>query len=77
MSELARLPAGTGLCGGCRNARAVETRRGSRFVLCDLSRTNPRYPRYPALPVLRCDGFEEVKELEKLEESSRPGGPDD
>jgi hypothetical protein len=60
VSDPARLPAGAGLCGHCRNARAVESRRGSRFVLCDLSRTNSRYPRYPPLPVLRCDGFEKL-----------------
>jgi hypothetical protein len=59
-----RLPADAGLCGDCRNARPIETRRGSRFVLCDLSRTDPRFPRYPPLPVLRCAGFE-----------ARGGGP--
>ena len=47
-----------GLCGGCVHARIVETARESRFVLCELSRTDPRFPRYPNLPVLACDGFE-------------------
>jgi len=60
VSATGELPAGAGLCGRCRHARAVETRRGSRFVLCDLSRMDPRYPRYPSLPVLRCDGFDEA-----------------
>jgi hypothetical protein len=46
-----------GLCGGCVHARIVETARESRFVLCELSRTDPRFPRYPNLPVLDCDGF--------------------
>jgi hypothetical protein len=71
VSETAGLPAGAGLCGHCRNARAVETRRGSRFVLCDLSRTDARYPRYPQLPVVRCDGFEE---LERPLAGDRPPG---
>jgi len=47
-----------GLCGSCVHARIVETARGSRFLLCDLSRTDPRFPRYPNLPVLRCAGYE-------------------
>ena len=47
-----------GLCGGCAHARLIETRTGSRFILCELSRTDRRFPRYPALPVLACAGFE-------------------
>jgi hypothetical protein len=46
-----------GLCGGCANARIVETRSGSRFFLCQLSTADPRFPRYPRLPVLRCRGY--------------------
>jgi hypothetical protein len=34
----------------------------SRFWLCELSRTDPRFPRYPRLPVLRCDGFQPQQE---------------
>lgn len=45
-----------GLCGRCTNARVVETRRGSRFYRCELSRKDPRFPRYPVLPVVRCAG---------------------
>ena len=47
-----------GLCDSCTHARLVETRAGSRFTLCELSRTDPRYPRYPPLPVLACAGHE-------------------
>ncbi len=47
-----------GLCGGCAHARLIETRIGSRFILCELSRTDRRFPRYPALPVLACAGFQ-------------------
>jgi hypothetical protein len=50
-------PVPPGLCGSCRHRQIVETSRGSRFVLCELSRTDRRYPRYPRLPVLECDGF--------------------
>jgi hypothetical protein len=58
VTDPGRLPEGAGLCARCRHARAVETRRGSRFVLCDLSRTDPRFVRYPALPIVACAGFE-------------------
>jgi hypothetical protein len=47
---------GAGLCAVCRHARIIENRRGSRFWLCALARTDPRFPRYPPLPVLRCAG---------------------
>jgi hypothetical protein len=46
-----------GLCGRCRNARLVVSGRGSRFILCELSRADPRFPRYPSLPVIACAGF--------------------
>lgn len=49
--------AAVGLCAACVNARVVENRRGSRFWLCEVSRTDPAFPRYPRLPVLRCAGF--------------------
>lgn len=46
-----------GLCESCANVRVVETRRGSRFFLCQLSEVDPRFPRYPRIPVLRCAGY--------------------
>ena len=46
-----------GLCASCINARIVETRTGSRFYLCELSKVDPRFPKYPPLPVVRCDGY--------------------
>ncbi len=51
---------GAGLCGECIHARVIETRTGSRFLLCELSRVDDRYPRYPRLPVLRCGGFRQT-----------------
>ena len=47
-----------GLCALCMHARLVVSVRGSRFVLCERSRTDPAYPRYPPLPVVACAGFE-------------------
>ena len=47
-----------GLCGRCRHARTITSRRGSMFWLCDRSGRDPDYPRYPRLPVVRCPGFE-------------------
>lgn len=47
-----------GLCAACRHRRDIVSAKGSRFVLCDLSRTDPRFPRYPPLPVMACAGFE-------------------
>lgn len=46
-----------GLCSSCVHVRVIENRRGSRFFLCDLSKTDPRFPKYPPLPVLRCAGY--------------------
>jgi len=40
------------------HARLVVTGRGSRFVLCERSRTDPAFPRYPPLPVVACSGFD-------------------
>jgi len=46
-----------GLCERCQHARVIETGR-SRFWMCALSATSPRFDKYPRLPVLACDGFE-------------------
>ncbi len=39
-----------GLCASCAEAERTGNRRGSEFILCALSRTDPRFPRYPRLP---------------------------
>ena len=52
------IPTSAGLCARCVHARAIATRRGSTFVLCQASQTDPRLERYPRLPVVRCHGFE-------------------
>jgi hypothetical protein len=46
-----------GLCATCVHAQIVTSARGSRFYLCRLSATDPRFPKYPRLPVLTCAGF--------------------
>jgi hypothetical protein len=39
--------------------REVVTPKGSRFLLCQLSQTNPAYPKYPAQPVIQCGGYQQ------------------
>ncbi len=46
-----------GLCADCLHARRIESARGSRFFLCELSLTDPRFAKYPRLPVLSCSGY--------------------
>jgi GrpB-like predicted nucleotidyltransferase (UPF0157 family) len=46
-----------GLCADCMHARGIESARGSSFILCELSFTDPRFIKYPRLPVLACDGY--------------------
>ena len=48
----------SGLCEHCRFARRVTTARGSIFLLCGRSESEPDYPRYPRLPVVSCKGYE-------------------
>jgi hypothetical protein len=51
------LQSAAGLCASCQHARRVESARGSIFVLCQLSATDPHFPKYPRLPVLTCPGY--------------------
>ncbi|MGH7820020.1 MAG: hypothetical protein ACREQ9_09615 [Candidatus Binatia bacterium] len=46
-----------GLCAECLHARAVRSAKGSKFLYCRRSETDPAYVRYPRLPVTRCPGF--------------------
>jgi hypothetical protein len=45
-----------GLCALCTHARIIESKRGSRFWMCTLSRVDPHFPKYPPLPVVHCSG---------------------
>jgi hypothetical protein len=47
-----------GLCATCVFARSVTSGKGSTFLLCQRSQTDPRFPKYPPLPVRSCVGFE-------------------
>jgi hypothetical protein len=47
-----------GLCAACRHARQIRSDRGSRFWLCERSRTDPAFPKFPPLPVRACVGYE-------------------
>jgi hypothetical protein len=46
----------SGLCADCIHARSITSDRGSQFVMCQLSLSDPKFPKYPRLPVLTCDG---------------------
>jgi GrpB-like predicted nucleotidyltransferase (UPF0157 family) len=50
-----------GLCADCLHARRIESVRGSRFFLCELSLTYPRFAKYPRLPVVSCSGYAREK----------------
>lgn len=47
------------LCERCTHVRIIQTPKGSRFLLCQVSQTDPRFVKYPAQPVVRCSGFQE------------------
>lgn len=44
----------TGLCADCQHARHIESVRGSVFVRCEWSTSDPTFLKYPRLPVLLC-----------------------
>jgi hypothetical protein len=46
-----------GLCASCLHARQIESAKGSQFLLCQLSQSDPSFPKYPRLPVLTCPGY--------------------
>ena len=50
-----------GLCDTCVHRKEIVSDRGSVFIQCLLSRTDPAFPKYPRLPVLSCSGYQPVK----------------
>jgi hypothetical protein len=36
----------------------IITPKGSRFLLCQLSKTNTDYLKYPPQPIVRCVGYQ-------------------
>jgi hypothetical protein len=55
------------LCETCAFVRAVVTPKASRFLLCQLSQTDPAYPKYPPQPVVRCDGYRKKERTRGVE----------
>jgi hypothetical protein len=51
-----------GLCANCIHARRITSDRGSVFLLCELSKTDPQFEKYPRLPVLSCSGYVQAKQ---------------
>jgi hypothetical protein len=46
------------LCETCALMREIVTPKGSRFLLCQLSKTDPAYRKYPPQPVVSCGGYQ-------------------
>jgi len=46
------------LCESCESMREVVSGKGSRFLLCQLSTTNPAFAKYPPQPIVRCSGYQ-------------------
>jgi len=46
-----------GECPRCTHCREVVSGKGSRFLLCEMSKTDQRFPKYPPQPVRNCLGF--------------------
>ena len=61
----------TSLCETCQNMREVRTAR-SRFLLCELSVTNPDFSKYPPQPVVRCDGYQPRTKAKQDEQGDPP-----
>ena len=60
-------PGPSGLCPRCANVQVITSSRGSRFYLCRLSFTDPRFPRYPPMPVVECIGYVSIREMHTIE----------
>ena len=56
------------LCETCALMREIITPKASRFLLCQLSQTNPAYPKYPPQPVVRCEGYQKKAQTEGIVE---------
>jgi hypothetical protein len=54
------------LCETCVLMREILTPKGSRFLLCQLSQSNPDYTKYPPQPVIECDGFQKREQSEGI-----------
>src|SRR5437879_11973323 len=61
---------GPSLCETCQRMRAVITPKGSRFLLCHLSTSNPNYPKYPPQPIVRCEGYPPSEAVQATEKNT-------
>jgi hypothetical protein len=52
-----------GLCPNCAHVQRIASAKGSTFLLCTLSKSDPRFPKYPPQPVLACSGFAPGREV--------------
>ena len=50
------------LCEACAHMKKVDSAKGSRFLLCQLSQTDRRFPKYPPQPVDTCAGYTRLLE---------------
>jgi len=44
--------------------REIITPKGSRFLLCQLSKSDPAYAKYPPQPIVRCHGYQHKEKME-------------
>jgi hypothetical protein len=56
------------LCETCAFMREIITPKGSRFLLCQLSKSDPAYPKYPPQPIVRCGGYQKKEKSEEVVE---------
>ena len=65
-----------GLCATCTHKQEITSDRGSTFVRCSLSDTDPSFPKYPRLPVIQCSGYKQnTSMLEPTRQSRSDGAP--
>ncbi|MBM4268480.1 MAG: hypothetical protein FJ144_18035 [Deltaproteobacteria bacterium] len=69
MASLDETERGFGLCASCGHARRIRSGRGSTFLRCGLSDTDPAYRRYPPIPVTLCAGYDPSASQERPEAS--------
>jgi hypothetical protein len=66
-TDIRATQAQAGLCADCAHAHIVESDRGSIFLLCKLSSSDPNFAKYPRLPMLSCPGY--TKNTEQADRS--------
>jgi 3-isopropylmalate/(R)-2-methylmalate dehydratase small subunit len=63
-----------GLCARCAHHAWIRNDRGSAFLRCRLSDTDPRFARFPALPIASCIGFSTMSAMHTIQPARlKPG----